>query len=44
MLRGLADWLSESGARGDDGDGAAGGHCDLTLAIFFYHRIKGISI
>ena len=44
MLRGLADGLSESGARGDNGDGAAGGHCGLMLANFFYHKTEGISV
>ena len=44
MLRGLANGWSESGARGNDGDGAAGGHCGLMLAIFFHHKIEVISI
>lgn len=44
MLQGLANGWSESGARGNDGDGAAGSHCGLMLANFFNHKIGIISI
>ena len=44
MFRDLANGLSESGARGNEGEGAESGHCGLMLALFFYHKIEVISV